>query len=563
MNYRILFLTISLLIASLFSNSSLQAQEGLLTQRISAQYEQVPLALALQDMSRRYGVRFSFSADMIPSNMLVSINRTQAPLNQVLDELFAKSTVVYRLIGDQVVLTLDPNKHRSATPERRQPNNLYLAQLEVARQPLHYSSNETTIQPGIVLEAVDPRQHQAQEMRVSENTANAPSSFEIAWQGSFEKDTARETYPVRPIQLSFITPLGTNGLESGKIVNRLSINLFAGYAGGVDGVELGGFLNVDRSDVNGVQLAGFGNVVGGKTQAFQAAGFFNVNKSSTHSAQAAGFVNVVGDSMIGFQAAGFVNVVKKQTTGTQLAGFTNVTGGNVEAWQAAGFANIAKGDVTGAQTAGFLNTAKDIDGFQAAGFLNIARKLNGVQLGFINVVDSVESGVPIGFLSFVRKNGYRKFELSASESLYANAAFKIGVPRLYNIFTVGVQPGTDYSRWAVGYGLGTEKRLSPSTVVNLEGIYSHVNEDEVWTTELNELIQLKLAFGYQIKGLTIFGGPTCNLLISRFYDEQANRLGSQLAPWTFYDQNRSSRGSNFFPTTNLQMWAGLTGGIRF
>ena len=188
----------------------------------------MPLALALQDMSRRYGVRFSFSADMIPSHMLVSINRTQAPLNQVLDELFAKSTVVYRLIGDQVVLTQDPNKHRSATPERRQPNNLYLAQLEVARQPLHYSSNETTLQPGIVLEAVDPRQHPMQEMTIAEEAPDAPSSFEIAWKGSFLKDTADESYPVRPVQLSFITPLGTNGLESSKVINRLSINLFAG-----------------------------------------------------------------------------------------------------------------------------------------------------------------------------------------------------------------------------------------------------------------------------------------------------------------------------------------------
>ena len=565
MNTRIYFLLLALLALYLLPGSALKAQETLLAQRVSAHYEQAPLTAVLQDLSRRYAVRFSYSQDIIPVNMRVSVNRQQAPLRQVLDELFAPSTVTYRLIGDQIVLSVDPNKQRSASPERRQPAPLYMAKLEIEDRPVHLSTNDAPadVQPGIVLEAVDPRQYKMQEMRVAEKAPAAPGSFEIAWKGAFVKDTAPETYPVRPVQLSFITPLGTNGLESGKIANRVSINLFAGYAGGVEGVEVGGFLNVDKSAVRGVQLAGFGNVVGGQTEGFQAAGFFNVNKSTTRSMQAAGFINVVGDSMIGFQAAGFTNIVKKQSTGTQLAGFANITGGEVQAWQAAGFANIAKGNVQGAQTAGFINTAGDLDGFQAAGFINIARKVKGVQLGFINVADSVESGVPIGFLSFVRKNGYRKFEFSGSESLYAHAAFKIGVPQLYNIFAVGYQPQAGYFRWGAGYGLGTERQLSPRTVANLEGMYYHINEDEFWTTQVNELVQLKLTLGYQIGSVTIFGGPTYNLLISRFFDEKANRLGSQLAPWTFYDRDRNPGNNNFFPTTNLQMWAGFTGGIRF
>lgn len=547
-----------------FSSFHTQAQSNLLARRVSAQYDRIPLKAALQDISQRYQIRFSYSEDIIPGNRLVSVNQQHTPIRKVLDELFEESPIVYRLIGNQVVLNVDHQKNmRSKSPERQQPARMYMAKLEVEKQPVYITSNDDSVQPGIMLESLDPRQHRTNTVMLEAETLDVSSNFELAWEGAFLKDTAHEEYPVRPFQLSFITPLGTNGIKSGQIVNRISINLLAGYSGGVEGLELGGFLNAVKSDVNGVQLAGFGNVVGGRVSAFQAAGFFNVNKSSTHSAQAAGFVNVVGDSMIGFQAAGFTNIVREQTTGTQLAGFTNITGGDVQGFQASGFANISKGDITGSQAAGFINTARDVDGVQVAGFLNIARKLKGIQLSFINVVDTVEKGLPIGFISIVRKNGYRKFEVSGAESFYANAAYKIGVERFYNIFAVGFQPSGNYFRWGVGYGVGTQASLGANTVVNLEGMYYHINEDDVWTTKLNELTQLKLTMGYQLGGVTVFGGPTYNLLISRYFDEQSNQLGSQIAPWTFYNQNRTPRFNNNSPTTNLQMWLGFTGGVRF
>ncbi len=52
-----------------------------------------------------------------------------------------------------------------------------------------------------------------------------------------------DTTIVRPFQISFVTPMGTNGLESGKVTNRISVNLLAGYAGGLEGIEVGGFFN--------------------------------------------------------------------------------------------------------------------------------------------------------------------------------------------------------------------------------------------------------------------------------------------------------------------------------
>jgi hypothetical protein len=65
-------------------------------------------------------------------------------------------------------------------------------------------------------------------------------------------------------QLSLLPFVGSNRFVSGLITNRLSINVLAGYSGGVRGLEAGSILNMVRNDMNGVQLSGFGNIVGNK-----------------------------------------------------------------------------------------------------------------------------------------------------------------------------------------------------------------------------------------------------------------------------------------------------------
>jgi hypothetical protein len=39
----------------------------------------------------------------------------------------------------------------------------------------------------------------------------------------------------RAFQLAFFTPLGTNGFDSWNCVNKFSINILGGYAGGING----------------------------------------------------------------------------------------------------------------------------------------------------------------------------------------------------------------------------------------------------------------------------------------------------------------------------------------
>ncbi len=79
--------------------------------------------------------------------------------------------------------------------------------------------------------------------------------------------------------LSFVTPVGTNGMDSWNTINKISVNLIAGCSGGVDGAEFSGFGSLIRTDVKGFQGAGFANAVLGKTEGAQFAGFSNFTKA--------------------------------------------------------------------------------------------------------------------------------------------------------------------------------------------------------------------------------------------------------------------------------------------
>jgi len=72
-----------------------------------------------------------------------------------------------------------------------------------------------------------------------------------------KRDTGKVS---RTFQFTFITPLGTNGIESENVTNNLSINLLAGYNGGLRGTEFGGFANILKGDMDGAQFAGFSNI---------------------------------------------------------------------------------------------------------------------------------------------------------------------------------------------------------------------------------------------------------------------------------------------------------------
>ena len=412
---------------------------------------------------------------------------------------------------------------------------------------------------------------------VSANTDSTDTALAPAQdvRDSIQITSVNDTLKHMPFQYSFIHPMGTNGVNAGQTVNNLSLNVLIGYQGGVDGVEVAGFSNTLKYDMRGAQLAGFSNTVLGNVEGGQFAGFVNTSKGYTDGMQLAGFANLSGDSLRGLQGAGFVNVANGKSEAIQLAGFANYSRGALQGVQGAGFVNMVSDTVAGVQAAGFANinskgmsgtqaagfaniTKGDVDGLQISGFLNVAKRVKGVQIGIINIADTIENGVAIGVLNFV-KNGYFGIELSANESLYANASLKMGTRMFYNIFTVGFTPLKNDFILGFGYGVGTETKLNDKWHTNTELIAYHINETnsskgDVFSDDTNLLSKLNVNFGYTLKGnKEIFFGPSLNVLVTQ--NEKNGKIESSLPPYAFYDF--------LGDYTSVYMWAGINAGFRF
>jgi hypothetical protein len=615
------------LIALLFFCLNLAgAQTARLQKKITIELTDVTLENALNTLKKRYGVRFSYANNLIPLTQKVNVSAKNQPLSEVLEALLKDTDVIYKSVGNQIVLRNDPGKRKESSASDKRPVFPPVNRIQSLSPPMASiksvpATREITIEPVPVQQhdyAAEQRRRRREKIKeVSEQVAGtveetarkvadettqavhkldkklesrkrkdavgqnpAPAVTSEATTGSAAaKDTVTSSKPeekseilspenqkdstqsetddyiYRPFQLSFVQPLSTNGTNGGKYINHVSINVLSGYAGGVDGAEFGGVVNMDKGDVKGAQFSGFLNLVGGTVTGAQFAGFANVVKQPVNGAQFAGFTNITqGGVSNGGQFAGFANIAKGSVSAAQAAGFLNVAQGDVQGFQAAGFANLVKGDVRASQMAGFINTARNVNGLQVAGFMNIARKISGVQLGVINVADSVD-GVQIGLLNFV-KHGYYRLEVWGSETMYANAAFKMGSRYFHNIFAFGFRPESGRNYLAYGYGFGSELAASRNVSLNLDLIAWHVNVDKPWTDELNLLNQFRAMVGFRLAGRTqLFLGPTFNVYVSNVYDPEKGRYGIPLTPWKVYDHT-SGR-------TNVVMWPGFNAGIRF
>jgi hypothetical protein len=386
--------------------------------------------------------------------------------------------------------------------------------------------------------------------------------------GLLAQNTDSLELKTRPFQLTLITPLGTNGMEAGKIKNLFSINIIAGYNGGVAGLELGGFANNIRYDMNGLQLAGFSNIVAGKSNGCQLSGFSNINRKFFKGIQLSGFSNIISDSAEIVQGAGFSNIVRGNATGTQvsgfsniitgnaivtqLAGFSNIVRGNTMGIQVSGFSNVTKGNTKGAQIAGFINTnTRNLYGAQISGFINYTRKLNGLQLGVLNICDTIEKGIPIGVISLV-KNGYKALEIGSDETMYMNLSFITGVKQFYNIISVGARPGGRNFYWSYGYGIGSSFQLNKSFDLNIELSCHHILVDDWYLEDLNLVNKAKINLAYNLSDhLNIFGGISFNVFVTDKTDAEGIFTDSGLVPWSNYSKEYRNCLVKMYPGINL------------
>jgi len=349
----------------------------------------------------------------------------------------------------------------------------------------------------------------------------------------------KEEQKIMPAQLTLISPLGTNGLESGRVINRFSVNIWAGVSGGVLGAEFGGLANFSKGNVTGFQGAGLINASLGALKGAQFAGLANYNQGNITGSQASGIANISLGTVMGPQFAGIANVNIKDATGGMFSGIINTTVGNMNGVQFAGIANVTIGKLNGMQF----------------GLVNYAHTLSGFQLGLINVAHTVEKGSALGLITYF-KNGYHRFEMEYNETFYLNATFKSGVPHLYMIYTIGFKTDSNTAYWAPGIGVGTLVGLSDKLDLNSDLIVRQVNEDEWWTDDLNLLNTLKVNLAYNITDrFAIYGGPSLNVAVSGIKDEEGMVIGETFVPWHFFDKTYDNHA--------VKMYVGFNAGIRF
>lgn len=380
---------------------------------------------------------------------------------------------------------------------------------------------------------------------------------------------------------------GVNGFEFGLIGNSIKRHIhglqIAGFfnnaEGHLYGMQFSGILNIVKGDIVGLQTAGLWNL-GGNVYGAQFSVLGNIARD-LYGMQFSGFSNIATD-VYGFQVCGLFNFANGKLYGSQIAGFGNIAWGGKSAVQFAGLFNIsAKAQF---QIAGFFNSAQSVDGAQLGG-LNIAKNVKGVQmglvnttkeleglqvgvinhakkatglmLGLINVVDSIQ-GAPIGLINIVNKNGYNRIEVFATDAMYVNLGAKFGFERYYHILQIGWSVGADnVYTWTAGVGVGTKLKVNKALHVNFELLSSHVNENDLWTKELNLLSQFKTTLDIRVRDrISFFVGPVFNALMSGVYDEETQRYGSNIMPYTLFDQT-NQKG------TNLKLWIGFTAGLRF
>ena len=601
----------SLFLLVMMSGTSLFAQATYLSRRISLDIPSCSLEVALFEIGKAADFRFSYDADLIPGNRQVKVNAKNIPVNSLLKEMLGKD-VRPREIGNHVILV----RNRAEAKENQPFPDMVVSGIILDasnRKPLANATIYETENKRSAISAGNGRYKcdipsgkkvrsltfcksgyadtivfikQAAERRIDVllyplqaglsrmNSLHTPvvingldSMALVTWLVPNESMVNAQNLEVRTsrmFQTSIIPYIGTNWKVTGSITNRFSLNLLAGYTGGLKGVEVGGLLNISRNTVSGVQIGGLGNIDGGQGKGWQLGGLFNFDLGKFDGVQIGGLCNYVPDTIKGVQIGGLTNILTGQIKGVQVAGLANIVTHNSDGYQIAGLLNLTLKDVKKVQIGGLVNYGRNMDGLQIAGLVNFVRRnnsgvqiagllnyatiLHGLQLGLINVSNTVERGVPIGLFSYVQE-GYHLFELSGNEIFYGNLAFKTGTRSFCNFVQFGM--GTEYKLQG-SYGIGTiftlKKKLSMNIDVSAGFVYHPVD-----TIYHGLLLKFNPALEYRFaKHFAIFGGPAYNCFV--FSKGQPSATSRGLSYYDFYFSSTQN--------ASIQMWIGGVVGIR-
>lgn len=585
--------------------------QSLLHRKVSVQAEQVRLSTALGLVAQEGGFKLSYNAAALPVDSLVDVSLTDVQADAALQAL-APAHMRWKESGSHVILIDSRSDKRRIRIEGRVVDaasgigiskaTVYAVEereaittagdggfaleasseqsriaVMVARATYHDtlvfarpdgSLGTIALRKRDVLERIDPRceleRCEVEEIGMTRLLVPADRMQQAA---NIEGERRR-------IQASLWPSVSTNGPLNGAMVNRYSFNLIAGYARGLEGVELGVGANIERNDVNGLQVAGMANLVGGDAKGLQVGGFHNHVMRSVRGVQIAGFGNTVWDTLTGVQIAGGVNAVRGGMTGTQIAGALNLAtrdvdgvqvagavnvtvrdvnktqaagalnyGRNVRGTQFAGGVNVALGSVGGGQVATAMNYARIVDGGQVAaginiaidtvrggqvGVLNVARAVKGGQVGILNFSDTI-SGASIGILSFAWR-GYHRLDAVYTTECPLSVQLRTGTRAFHNI--IGYSPPVlPEGRWGILYGFGFEPRIGRQTFIDIDFTAEQIVEQREWVDAVNILGRFSVRYSLlTTRSFALTVGPVLNLLATDWRDELSGDYRSAIAP---------------------------------
>ena len=401
--------------------------------------------------------------------------------------------------------------------------------------------------------------------------------------------------------------------ETNKVLTHASFNIFGGRYDRLEGLEIGGILNLQNDGMTGAQWSGVVNDVGGSALGAQWAGLLNHTKGDFTGAQWAGLINSTEDNFKGAQWAGLSNGAGGNFEGAQWAGLINMTKGESEALQMAGAFNLNQGGFQGAQLAGIVNldqmdftglqmagianlnqggfqgaqlagisslVREDYTGLQMAGIVNlnhggsqgaqfagianlVHEDFTGLQMaGIVNVAGKVNGiqvglvniadefdGLPVGLVSYVKDVGF-KYDIWFSETGSPSVGLRSGGHKVYNLLSFALNPFSDEKLYMPGIGLGYTFVDNDKYSLSVDALHYSVLESEFEFDEISQLSKLRLIAGKGVgERFTLYGGVTWNVYSSSKND------GEEIAPWSVYDKKSGS--------TRVRMWHGFLIGVRF
>lgn len=396
-------------------------------------------------------------------------------------------------------------------------------------------------------------------------------------------------------QLSLVPGVSTNGQVSSQVTNHISLNILAGYAGGVDGVELGMF-NANRGQVRGLQIAGLANTAGGDIEGLQIGGAFNLSKSEMKGFQATLGANAVSGSAMGvqmalaanysadlsglqasmganvaedvrgMQASWGYNLARDTLMGIQMALGANMASNTSGAQLALGY-NHAHGKLTGAQLGSVMNyTHHSLRGMQATllynhvgdtlkglqlGTVNSASTLKGVQVGLVNMAEKVESGTMFGLVNLA-KGEVIALDIDYNDVTEFNMSFKSGVKHFYTIITSGISYEKNF--WTSGFGFGSQQNIAKFLYMGVE-LTGHTllpSNQQITSVPINGRFNISLG-GQITERMSIHAGPVLHYLYFYGINDRFNPM--DLVGTNPLLERSSSRNSQ-------KLWLGYRIGLR-